>query len=262
MKIGNRVFENYTYVMAIVNLTPDSFWQGSRNTSDSVLYAVERAVRDGASVIDLGPQSTRPGYTEISAEDEIERFAKPLELVKRNFEVPVSVDTYFEKSAKVALELGADMINDIWGLTHDAGMAKTVAAYDASICIMHNAKHPLSGDIWQPIQSFLASSVKLALDAGIDRDKICLDGGVGFAKDREQNWELVNGYDKLAGLGFPLLLGTSRKRMFEGDVADRLATTVETTRQAAKKGILFVRVHDVKENAQAIEEIYNGQNRN
>jgi len=123
-------------------------------------------VRDGASVIDLGPQSTRPGYTEISAEDEIERFAKPLELVKRNFEVPVSVDTYFEKSAKVALELGADMINDIWGLTHDAGMAKTVAAYDASICIMHNAKHPLSGDIWQPIQSFLASSVKLALDAG------------------------------------------------------------------------------------------------
>lgn len=124
MKIGNRVFENYTYVMAIVNLTPDSFWQGSRNTSDSVLYAVERAVRDGASVIDLGPQSTRPGYTEISAEDEIERFAKPLELVKRNFEVPVSVDTYFEKSAKVALELGADMINDIWGLTHDAGMAK------------------------------------------------------------------------------------------------------------------------------------------
>ena len=141
-------------------------------------------------------------------------------------------------------------------------MAKTVAAYDASICIMHNAKHPLSGDIWQPIQSFLASSVKLALDAGIDRDKICLDGGVGFAKDREQNWELVNGYDKLAGLGFPLLLGTSRKRMFEGDVADRLAPTVETTRQAAKKGILFVRVHDVKENAQAIEEIYNGQNRN
>lgn len=256
MIIGNKKFENYTYVMAIVNLTPDSFWQGSRNNEYTVLKTVERAVKDGAAIIDLGAQSTRPGHTEVSADEEISRLERPLRLVKENFGVPVSVDTYYYKTAQFALEAGAELINDVWGLTHDEGMAELIARHGASVCIMHNAKEVLSCDIWQPITDFLKGSVSLALNAGIDKDKICLDGGIGFAKTREQNFELLNGYEKLSFDGYPLLLGTSRKSMFGGNVEDRLQPTVESTRLAARKKVLFVRVHDVKENAEAIEKIY------
>ena len=256
MKIGKNKFENYTFVMAIINLTPDSFWQGSRNDEYTILKTVERALKDGAAVIDIGAQSTRPGYTEVCADEEISRFARPLELIKKNFDIPVSVDTYFSESAKAALELGADMINDVWGLTHDDDMAQIISKHDASVCIMHNAKQTLAGDIWQPVTDFLSKSVNIALDAGIRKEKICLDGGIGFAKTREQNFELLNGYDRLKTLGYPLLLGTSRKSMFGGRVEDRLAPTIESTRLAARKGVLFVRVHDVKENFEAIKEEY------
>lgn len=240
--------------MAIINLTPDSFWQGSRVAADNVLAAAERAVEEGAELLDIGAQSTRPGYTEVDADEEISRFLRPLAEIKKRFGVPVSVDTYFEKSARAALDAGADMINDVWGLTHDEGMAATIARYNASVCIMHNAKEQLSGDIWGLINAFLKRSVDMALAAGIDKNKICLDGGIGFAKDREQNFELLNGYERLSALGYPLLLGVSRKSMFGGNVKDRLAPTVEATRLAVKKGVMFVRVHDVKENVRAINE--------
>ena len=260
MIIADRKFENYTYVMAIINLTPDSFYAGSRKDEYTVLKAVEKAVEDGAAVIDIGAQSTRPGYTEISADVEISRFEKPLRLIKQNFGVPVSVDTYFAKSAEAALELGADMINDVWGLSRDKAMAQVIAKHGASVCIMHNAKETLSGDIWQPITSFLQKQADFAEASGIARDKICLDGGIGFAKTREQNRELLKGYYRLCELGYPLLLGTSRKSLFGGEVQDRLAQTVESTRLAARNKILFVRVHDVKENAQAIRECYEQNN--
>ena len=258
MIIGGRTFKNYTYVMAIINLTPDSFYAGSRRTCDDVLFATEKAVKGGAAIIDLGAQSTRPGYAEISAQQEISRLEKPLRLIKKNFDIPVSVDTYFEKCAVFALSAGADMINDIWGLTHDSGMAATIAKHNASVCIMHNATNKVEGDLWQNVLSFLKHSADIAIGAGIGRDKICIDGGIGFAKDREQNFELLNGYDKLHTLGYPSLLGCSRKSMFGGLPEDRLKPTVEATRLAAKKGVLFVRVHDVAENAKAIEEVYNG----
>lgn len=256
MKIGNIVFENYTFVMAIINLTPDSFWKNSRTEADKVLFAVERAVKEGAAVIDIGAQSTRPGYVEVSADEEISRFEKPLSMIKERFSVPVSVDTYFSKSAEAALSLGADMINDVWGLTYCPDMAKTIAKYDAAACIMHNARQSLSGDIWGAIEDFLKKSVSLALESGIDGNKICVDGGIGFAKNREQNLELLNGYEKLSSIGYPLLLGASRKSLFGGNAEDRLPQTVESSRKAAEKGVLFVRVHDVKENAQAIREVY------
>ena len=256
MIIANRKFENYTYVMAIINLTPDSFYAASRNNEYTILKAVEKAQKDGAAVIDIGAQSTRPNYTEVSANEEISRFIKPLELIKCNFDIPVSIDTYFTESAKAALDCGADMINDVWGLTHDNDMARTVAEYGASVCIMYNAQKPLTGEIFPQITSFLQNSGNVALEAGIDKNKICLDGGIGFAKNREQNFELLENYEKLHALGYPLLLGTSRKSMFGGDVVDRLAPTVESTRIAARKKVLFVRVHDVKENAQAIKEVY------
>ncbi len=256
MKIGKYNFENNTFVAAIINLTPDSFWHKSRNDEYTVLKNVEKAVKDGASLIDVGAQSTRPNYTEVSADEEISRFERPLRLIKSNFALPVSVDTYFKKSAEAALSLGADAVNDVWGLTHDEKMAEVIAKYGASVCIMHNAKKPLEGDIWVQITDFLRGSVKTALDAGIDAEKICLDGGIGFAKSREQNIELLNGYEKLSCLGYPLLLGTSRKSMFGGNVEDRLEPTLQSTRLAVRKGVLFVRVHDVKENVLAIKEEY------
>ncbi|MDE7453036.1 MAG: dihydropteroate synthase [Clostridia bacterium] len=256
MIIGKSKFENYTYVMAIINLTPDSFFADSRKDEYTVLKAVERAVKEGAAVIDIGAQSTRPNYIEVSADEEISRFEKSLVSIKRNFDIPVSVDTYFSKSAAAALELGADMINDIWGLSRDSKMAETIAKHNASVCIMHNAKNTLSGDIWQPVNFFLKAQADLAVSSGISKDKICLDGGIGFAKTKEQNLELLNGYPRLAELGYPLLLGASRKSLFGGEVKDRLAPTVESTRLAARNKILFVRVHDIKENAQAIKEIY------
>lgn len=256
MKIGNRIFENYTYVMAIINLTPDSFWAESRRDADDVLFAVEKAQKEGAAVIDIGAQSTRPEYREIGAKEEIARFEKPLAAIKERFDIPVSVDTYFAESARAALGLGADMINDIWGLSRDEDMAKSIAEFDASVCIMHNAKTQLSGDIWGAIENFLKKSVGKALRSGIDKDKILLDGGIGFAKSREQNFELLNGYERLKALGYPLLLGASRKSMFGGNVKDRLAPTLESTRLAAEKGVLFVRVHDVKENAEIIKRTY------
>ncbi|MCD8308507.1 MAG: dihydropteroate synthase [Clostridia bacterium] len=254
MIIGNKTFTGGTHVMAIINLTPDSFWAGSRAMADSALFAAEKAVEEGAEILDIGAQSTRPGYKEISAEEEIERFEKPVREIKKHFDIPVSVDTYFSLAARAALDGGADMINDVWGLTYDKDMAKVVAEYGASVCIMHNAKERLSGDIWAPILKFLQNSADLATDCGIDKNKICLDGGIGFAKDRQQNLELLQGYDRLAALGYPLLLGTSRKSLFGGDVNDRLKPTLQSTRLAVKKGIMFVRVHDVKENVQAIKE--------
>ncbi len=256
MIIGGRKFENYTYVMAIINLTPDSFFADSRATCDDVLFRVERAVKEGASVIDIGAQSTRPNYTEISEEEEISRFERPLYEIKRAFDIPVSVDTYFDKSAQAAIELGADMINDIWGLSKAENMAKVIAEKNASVCIMHNSLTKIDGDVFPPVIDFLEKAVKRAEAAGISRDKICLDGGIGFAKDRQQNFQLLNGYERLHALGYPLLLGTSRKSMFGGEVKDRLAPTLESTRLAVKKGVLFVRVHDVKENCEVIKEEY------
>lgn len=252
MIVGSKDFSVGTHVMAIINLTPDSFWSASRHTQSTVLSAVERAVEEGAEIIDIGAQSTRPGYTEVSAREEISRLILPLKEIKKRFSVPVSVDTYFADCAKAALDEGADMINDIWGLTRDKNMAKTIAAYGASVCIMHNAETQLSGDIWGAINNFLKNSLKIALDAGIDKNRICVDGGIGFAKSREQNFELLNGYEKLSSLGYPLLLGVSRKSMFGGLPEERLEPTLAATKLAVGKGVTFVRVHDVKENVAAI----------
>ncbi len=258
MIIGGKVFKNYTYVMAIINLTPDSFFKDSRACANDVLYRVESAVKNGASVIDLGAQSTRPGYTEVSAKEELSRLYKPLTDIKSRFDIPVSVDTYFTECAKVALELGADMINDVRGLA-SAGMAEAVARKGAAVCIMHNQPDKVCGDVFSAVIPFLKEAAAKAVAAGVSADKICVDGGVGFAKDREQNLALINNYERLKEVGYPLLLGTSRKSVFGGDVGSRLPATLESTRLAARKGVLFVRVHDVKENAQVIREEYEGR---
>lgn len=255
MKIANKAFENYTFVMAIVNLTPDSFYSGSRATEDDVLFRVERAIKEGAAVVDLGAQSTRPGYEEVGEEEELSRLEKPLIAIGKNFDIPISVDTYFPSVARAALQAGADMINDIKGLSAQS-MAETVARFNASACIMHSAEKQLRGDIFPPVLNFLRNAADRAVAVGVDKDKIILDGGIGFAKDKEQSLNLLTGYERLSALGYPLLLGASRKSLFGGRAEDRLEATLQSTRLAVKKGVLFVRVHDVAENVRAIEEEY------
>lgn len=255
MKIGSEIFERGTYVMAIINLTPDSFFAPSRKNEGDILSAVERAQEEGAAIIDIGAQSTRPGYVEVSADEEIARFSRPLKLIKQNFDIPVSVDTYFSKSARAALDLGADMINDIWGLSRDRDMARTVAEYGAAVCIMHNSPTPVI-DLWGEEEEFLKGQIALALESGVSADKIVVDGGIGFAKTKEQNFELLEGYERLLKLGYPTLLGCSRKSMFGGRAEDRLKPTLEATRLACEKGALFVRVHDVAQNAEVIRRYY------
>lgn len=254
MKIGEHIFENGTFVMAILNLTPDSFYPPSRATRDDILFRAEKAVKEGAAVIDIGAQSTRPRYAEVSADVEISRLDGCIYDIKRNFDIPVSVDTYFQKTAQAALEMGADMINDVTGLTRCADMADTIAKYRASVCIMHGGAQPPADDIWQTVLPFLKKQTEFALSRGIERDRIVLDGGIGFAKNKGQNFELLESYEKISSFGYPSLLGVSRKSMFGGRYEDRLPQTIAATRLAVRKGVLFVRVHDVAENVQAIRE--------
>lgn len=260
MKIGNKTFDSGTHIMAIVNLTPDSFFEQSRiNKECDLLKRVGDALRDGAEVIDIGGQSTRPGHIPVSQEDEWKRISSAIRLIKDNFDVPLSVDTYYPYVAQRALENGADMINDIWGLQwqedRDRSMAKIIAKCGASVCIMQNQNRiSQESELWYDIFSFLQKSLEIAQESGISEDKIILDGGIGFGKTKEQNFTVVNDYDKLLRFGLPLLLGTSRKSMFGGDVKDRLEPTLATTRLAVKQGILFVRVHDIKENFEVIKQ--------
>lgn len=254
MIAGDRQFSCSTHVMAIINLTPDSFWQGSRFSREGAAAAAERAAEEGAEILDIGAQSTRPGHTPVSAREEISRLKGVISAIKKRVSLPVSVDTFYAETARYALGEGADMINDVWGLTYDKDMAKTIAGFNASVCIMHNAKTQLSGDMWGAIEKFLRNSVDIALQNGIAENRICLDGGIGFAKSREQNFELLEGYERLSFSGYPLLLGVSRKSMFGGLPQDRLPQTLQATRLAVRKGITFVRVHDVAANVAAIRD--------
>lgn len=256
MKIGNRSYQSGTEVMGILNVTPDSFYADSRVTANSVLHRALQMAEEGAAVLDVGAQSTRPGYVPVTAREEIERLKTVLPVLRREVTLPISVDTYYADAARYALDEGADLINDIWGLAYDRDMARTVAAYGASVCIMHNKADCAYADFWGEILAFLRRSVSLALDAGIEADRILLDGGIGFGKTREQNFELLNGYERLSSLGFPLLLGVSRKSMFGGRPEDRLEPTLRATALAVRKGVRFVRVHDVRENKEAIERAY------
>lgn len=257
MDIGNREFKNHTYVMGILNVTPDSFSDGGRyNDTERALKHAEKLVTDGADIIDVGGESTRPNYTQISDNEEIERITPVIERIKAEFDIPVSVDTYKSGVALAAIEAGADLVNDIWGLKYDDKMAEIIAKNKVSACLMHNRKNAEYNVFVDDVVSDLAESVKLAKTAGIEADKIMLDPGVGFAKTYEQNLIITNNLEKISGLGYPVLLGTSRKSMI-GITLDlpsdkRLEGTIATSVMAAIKGCLFVRVHDVLENKRAI----------
>lgn len=258
MKIGNKTFKNHTYIMGILNVTPDSFSDGGNfNSIDQALRHTEEMIRDGADIIDVGGESTRPGYTLIPDADEIERVCPVIEKIKNNFDIPVSVDTYKHKVAEAAIKSGADLINDIWGFRYDNGeMAALAARYSMPVCLMHNRKDTDYTDFLSDVTDDLAECIKIARNAGLSDDLIMIDPGIGFAKSLEQNLQLTQNLEVLDKLGFPILLGTSRKSMIglslNLPVTERLEGTLVTTVLAAQKNCLFVRVHDVKENKRAV----------
>ena len=260
MKIGNREFqtEGHTYVMGILNVTPDSFSDGGKwNDRDRALKHVEEMLEQGADMIDIGGESTRSGYTLLADDEEIARVVPMIEAVKANFDVPISLDTYKSKVAEAGIKAGADLINDIWGLKYDDKIAGVIANSGLPCCLMHNRKNQDYGDFMQDVAADLADSVHLAELAGIEDSKIILDPGVGFAKSYEQNLEVINSLEELHVLGYPLLLGCSRKSVIGLTLnlpADqRVEGTLVTTVLAVMKGCMFVRVHDVGENVRAIK---------
>ena len=246
-----------TYIMGILNVTPDSFSDGGdfSNIDIAVNHAKEM-INEGADIIDLGGESTRPGHSYVDADEEKRRILPVIKRLKEEINVPISVDTYKSDVAQEALELGVEMINDIWGLTKDSNMANIVAKYDAYICIMHNQDGTeYNKDIMESIKEFLQDSIDLALKSGIKKEKIVLDPGIGFGKTFEQNLEVLKRLDEIKTFGYPVLLGTSRKSVI-GNVLNvepkqRLEGTIATTVLGIRDGVDIVRVHDVKENLKA-----------
>lgn len=260
MRIGNREFdtEHHCYIMGILNVTPDSFSDGGRfKEMDRALFQVEKMLREGMDILDIGGESTRLGHTEVSAEEEMERVLPVIERIKSGFDIPVSLDTYKSVVAKAGILAGADMINDIWGLKYDAEMAAVIAEAKVCCCLMHNRRDAVYGSLITDVINDLRESVRLAKTAGIGEDKIILDPGIGFGKDREQNLEMIAGLDRLHTLGYPLLLGCSRKSVIgltlDLPVDQRLEGTLVTTVFGVLKGCSFIRVHDVKENQRAVK---------
>lgn len=259
MKIGNRTFDtkHHTYTMGILNVTPDSFSDGGKwNQADAALRHVEEMIRQGMDIIDIGGESTRPGYTKISDEEEISRVVPVVEAVKGAFDIPISVDTYKSGVAKRVLDAGADLINDIWGLKYDPQMAAVIAGADAACCLMHNRNNTDYTDFVKDVVADVSESVRLAKEAGIAEDKICLDPGVGFAKSYEQNLEIIRELEALKTLGYPVLLGTSRKSVIgltlHLPANEREEGTIATSVYGVLHGASFVRVHDVAANVRAI----------
>lgn len=260
MRIGSRDFATtgHTYIMGILNVTPDSFSDGGKfNQIDAALKHAEEMIGDGADVIDIGGESTRPGYTKISDEEEIDRVVPVIEAVKKEFEIPISVDTYKSGVAEAAAEAGADLINDIWGLKYDARMAEVIAKSGLACCLMHNRDNAEYQNFMEEMKQDLRETIALAKAAGIADDKIILDPGVGFAKSYENNLEAIRSLEELKELKYPVLLGTSRKSVIgltlDLPATERVEGTVVTTVMAVEAGCMFVRVHDVKENHRAIQ---------
>lgn len=259
MRIGNREFdtENRTYIMGILNVTPDSFSDGGKfNELDAALRHAEEMIREGADIIDIGGESTRPGHTVITDGEEIARVTPVIEAVKARFDIPVSIDTYKGAVAEAALQSGADLVNDIWGFRHDRRVAELTAQYGAACCLMHNRHEAVYENFLEDMVKDMEECVRIAREAGVADDRMILDPGVGFGKTYELNLEAIHHVDVLHRLGFPILLGTSRKSVIgltlELSADQRVEGTVATTVVGVMKGCAFVRVHDVKENYRAI----------
>lgn len=260
IKIGSKKFDtrNHTYIMGILNLTPDSFSDGGKwNRMEDAKRHTEDMIREGMDIIDVGGESTRPGYMLLSDAEEITRIVPAIRMIKENFDIPISVDTYKSEVAKAAIAAGADLINDIWGLKYDPKMAEVIAESGVSCCLMHNRDQADYQDFMTDMQEDLQETVCLAISAGITDEKIILDPGVGFGKTYENNLEAINRLEELHELSYPILLGTSRKSVIgltlDLPAKERVEGTLATTVMGVMKGAAFVRVHDVKENYRIIK---------
>ena len=260
MKIGSKEFDTKgkTYIMGILNVTPDSFSDGGKwNRMDAALGHVEQMLAEGMDVLDIGGESTRPGYTLISDQEEIDRVVPVIEAVKARFDVPISLDTYKSNVAKAGIAAGAALINDIWGLKYDPGMARVIAEAGVTCCLMHNRKNQEYKVFFPDMLDDLRQTLAMAEKAGIPRDNILLDPGVGFAKSYENNLECVRRLPELiSAFELPVLLGTSRKSMIglalNLPADQRVEGTTATSVMAAMAGCMFVRVHDVQANKRAV----------
>ena len=255
MKIGNKVInlEERTYVMGILNVTPDSFSDGGNyNNIEAAVKRAKEMVEEGADIIDIGGESTRPGATYVSEEEEIERVVPIIKAIKKEVDVLISIDTYKSKTAEEAIKAGADIVNDVWGFKKDSNMAKVVAKYNVACILMHNREEVPYENLMRDMLHDLIDSINIALDAGVKRENIILDPGIGFAKTYEENLEVMNNLEKIVGIGFPVLLGTSRKSMIglalNLPVDNRVEGTIATSVIGIMKGCKIVRVHDVLEN--------------
>ena len=260
MKIGNREFDlmNNCYIMGILNVTPDSFSDGGKyNDMDRALRHVEEMMEEGMDILDIGGESTRPGYTLLSDEEEIHRVVPVIEKVKTEFNIPISLDTYKSAVAKAGLQAGADLINEIWGLKYDENMAGVIADFQVPCCLMHNRNEAVYADYMEDVLKDLKETLDIAEKAGISKEKIILDPGVGFGKTYEQNVEIIAKLDRLQELGYPVLLGTSRKSVIgltlNLPTDQRVEGTLATSVVGVLKGCSIIRVHDIKENFRAVK---------
>lgn len=256
-KVGTYDLTKKTYIMGILNVTPDSFSDGGSYTTvdKAVNHAIEME-RNGADVIDLGGESTRPGHTPVSLEEELQRIVPAIEAVRKKVSIPISVDTFKAEAARQAIEAGADIINDQWGAKRDPEIAAVAADLNVPIILMHNREegNETYTSIMDDMKKDLEESINIALKAGVPEENIMIDPGLGFAKTEKENLYVMNHLEELHTLGFPILLATSRKR-FIGAVLDvppleRDLGTGATTCLGITKGVHMVRVHNVKVNAE------------
>ena len=259
MIIGQKEFDvgNRTYIMGILNITPDSFSDGGRyRDREAALRQAEKLILDGADIIDVGGESTRPGHQPVGEEEEMERILPIIRLIHDNFDIPVSVDTCKSKVARQAVEAGAAMVNDIWGLKKDKDMAGTIAGLGVCCCLMHNRQSPVRHHFMNTMMEELNETILLAKQAGIKDDRIILDPGVGFGKTYEMNLEVIKNLSAFKRFGYPVLLGASRKSVIgvalDLAVEQREEGTLVTTAAAVFSGCSFVRVHDVEGNKRAV----------
>ncbi|MGV2942367.1 dihydropteroate synthase [Mesobacillus sp. LC4] len=245
-------FTDKTLIMGILNVTPDSFSDGGKyNHLENAAAHAKQMIADGADILDIGGESTRPGHERISDEEEISRVVPAIEAVSREIRVPISIDTYKSKVAKSAVDAGAAIINDIWGAKEDPEIADVAAETGVPIILMHNRNDRNYSNFIRDVLNDLYESISIAKKAGVSDEQIILDPGIGFAKDLKENLEMMRHLDTLVSLGYPVLLGTSKKSMIGGvldlPVSERTEGTGATVCYGIQKGCQIVRIHDVKE---------------
>ncbi|EJN93840.1 dihydropteroate synthase [Streptococcus ratti] len=260
MKIGKHELADRAVIMGILNVTPDSFSDGGQYVSvGQALKQTEEMLAAGAKIIDVGGESTRPGAVFVSAEDEIKRTVPIIKAIKERFDCLVSIDTYKTETAQAALEAGADILNDVWSGLYDGRMFDLAAQKDVPIILMHNQTEEVYSHVTQDVSRFLLERAALAQKAGVKKENIWLDPGFGFAKNIEQNLELLKGLDQITSLGYPVLFGISRKRIVDSMLGgntkpqERDMATAALSAYAIGKGCQIVRVHNVPANKDIVK---------